>query len=96
MPMSEKLKQEILRGEELLWLCQDLQSAKDGVDRPRHNSIDKSKTLDEFALDISRSAAYMVSLMKLLPMRDKLADLRRKLEAEGKITPDAGDSYAPR
>ncbi len=94
MKISEQLKQDILRGEELLWLCQDLQSEKDGVDRPRHTSIDKSKTLDTFAMDISRSATYMVSLIKLFPIMEQLAALGRKLELEGKITLDVGNSYS--
>lgn len=95
MSVSEKVKAEILRGEELLWLCQDLQSAKDGIDRPSKDCWDKSKTLDDFAMDINRSATYMVSLLKLLPMNDKLTELGKKLEADGKIEPlFIGNSYS--
>lgn len=95
MSISEKVKAEILRGEELLWLCQDLQSAKDGVDRPGKDCWDKSKTLDEFAMDINRSATYMVSLLKFLPMMDKLTAVGKKLEADGKIEPLLiGNSYS--
>lgn len=94
MVINDKLKQEILRGEELLWLCQELQSEKDGVDRPTHDSIDKSKTLDAFAMDVSRSATHMVSLIKFFPMMDKLASIGKKLELEGKIKLDLGDSYS--
>jgi len=94
MKRDEKLEKEILRGEELLWLCQDLQSEKDGIDRPKHQAIDKSKTLDLFAQDISRSAVNMASLIKFFPMADKLRKLGRKLEADGLIKVDYGDDYA--
>ncbi|EGQ8101670.1 hypothetical protein M3919_003899 [Vibrio parahaemolyticus] len=53
------INQEIDRGIELLWLCQSLQSEKDGVKRPSHFQIDKSKTLDSFAQDISRAVTNM-------------------------------------
>ncbi len=92
--MNENIKKEIMRGEELLWLCQDLQSEKDGVDRPKHHSIDKSKTLDQFAKDIGRSATNMVSLLKLIPMLEKLIQLGRKLESEGVISVDIMDDYS--
>jgi hypothetical protein len=92
--MDDRLKNEILRGEELIWFCQDLQSEKDGVDRPKHHEIDKSKTLDQFAIDIGRSAVYMVSLLKLYPMQDKLAKIGRKLESDGVIRVDYGEDYS--
>lgn len=70
-----------------------MQSAKDGVDRPSKNSMDKSKILDDFAMDIRRSGTFMVSLLQILPMIYRLTELGRKLEAEGKITVNYGDSY---
>jgi hypothetical protein len=91
--IDEKLKNQILRGEELLWLCQDLQSEKDGIDRPKHLAIDKSKSLDQFAQDISRSVVNMASLIKLLPMAGKLATLGRKLEADKLIAVNYGEDY---
>ena len=47
---------EINKGIELLELCHRLQSEKDGIDRPAPGVIDKTKTLDQFAKDISNSA----------------------------------------
>ena len=48
-------KSQVMRGIELLELCQKLQSEKDGVDRPDPLSIVKSKKLDQFALDVERN-----------------------------------------
>lgn len=84
----------IEKGVELLRLCQQLQSEKDGVDRPEPFVIDKSKTLDQFARDIGQSITYMQSLHKLLPMNEQLAKLGRKLEAAGRISVEYGDDYA--
>lgn len=91
--MSELLKNEIERGIELLWLCQDLQSEKDGVDRPGKGQIDKSKTLDEFAMDINQAATNMSMLHLLFPMMEKLSELGRKLESDGKLEVCHGDRY---
>lgn len=87
-------KEEIERGVELLKLCQTLQSEKDGIDRPELHVIDKTKTLDQFARDISKSATWMSSLYKLVPMMDDLAKLGRKLESEGRISVDYGEDYS--
>jgi hypothetical protein len=87
-------KTQIDKGIELLQLCSDLQSEKDGVDRPNINEIDKSKTLDNFAQDIQIAATNMAALYKLFPMMIDLAELGRKLEADGKIKPDFGDDYS--
>lgn len=93
MSFSEIEQKQILRGVELLWLCQELKSADDGIDRPDKDSYDKSKTLDDFAMDVRRSANNMLLLLKLLPMIDQLTTLGRKLEAEGKITVNYGADY---
>lgn len=87
-------KKQIKRGVELLELCNELQSEKDGVNRPKLFEIDKSKTLDEFAMDVSRAATNMNSLHLLIPMMNDLAELGRKLESEGKIEVCAGDSFS--
>jgi len=85
---------EIKRGIELLWLCQDLQSEKDGVHRPKHQVIDKNKTLDQFAQDISHAAVNMGSLNELLPMMNSLSKLGQKLVSEGKIKAKPFDNYS--
>ncbi|MFM0397264.1 hypothetical protein [Paraburkholderia phytofirmans] len=85
---------EINRGFELLALCQTLQSEKDGVERPAPFAIDKSKTLDQFAKDINAAITNMVSLHKLIPQMLRLAELGRKLEADGKISVEYSDHYS--
>ena len=84
----------IEQGVALLKLCQQLQSEKDGVDRPTPGVVDRSKTVDQFAMNVTKSISYMTSLLKLMPMQMRLADLDRELERQGKIAPDAGDDYA--
>ncbi|WP_233623247.1 hypothetical protein [Burkholderia seminalis] len=85
---------QIERGLELLALCLALQSEKDGVDRPAPFAIDKSKTLDQFAKDINAASANMAALYKLIPQMLRLAELGRKLEAEGKLEIGFGDDYS--
>lgn len=84
----------IEKGVVLLKLCQRLQSEKDGVDRPDPGVIDKSKTLDQFAMEIMESITYMTALYKFIPMSLQLAELGRLLEEQGKIKPDYGDDYS--
>lgn len=86
--------EEINRGIELLALCQALQSEKDGVDRPAPFAIDKSKTLDQFAKDVSAASVNMAALHKLIPQMIRLGELGRKLEADGKISVGYGDDYS--
>ncbi|NOI31807.1 hypothetical protein [Vibrio coralliilyticus] len=88
------IKQEIEKGIELLWLCQKLQSEKDGIERPTHSLLDKSKTLDQFSKDVSRSATNMAALYKLFPMEDRLSTIGLKLEKKGLIKVGYGESYA--
>jgi hypothetical protein len=90
----EGTDQTVARGIELLALCQELQSAKDGIDRPAPGTVDKTKTLDQFARDIGTATAFHSALLRLLPMTAQLADLGRKLEARGEITVTYGEDYA--
>lgn len=85
---------EIELGIDLIWLCQKLQSEKDGIDRPSHFQIVKSKTLDQFAQNVSRSATNMAALYKLFPMENRLSTLGRELERNGLIKVGCGESYA--
>lgn len=78
----------------MLTLCQQLQSEKDGIDRPAPFVIDKTKTLDQFAQDIGQASANMAALRKLIPMTTKLTEIGRALEASGKITVDYDDDYS--
>ncbi|AFJ90359.1 hypothetical protein MYA_6025 (plasmid) [Burkholderia sp. KJ006] len=92
--MSESIERQVDRGIELLSLCQKLQSEKDGVTRPDPLMIDKSKTLDQFAMDVNAAITNMASLRKLLPQMLSLAELGRKLANEGKISVSYGDDYS--
>ncbi|HEY0843396.1 hypothetical protein [Methylotenera sp.] len=92
--MSIDYKQQIERGIELLKLCQQLQSEKDGVNRPEPFIIDKTKELDQFAQDIGAAIVNISALNKLFPMMLALGELGRKLHAEGKIEVDYGDDFS--
>ncbi|KVZ90492.1 hypothetical protein WL22_23730 [Burkholderia ubonensis] len=85
---------EINRGLELLAPCQALQSERDGVDRPAPFAIDKFKTLDQFAKDINTASTNMAALHKLIPPMLRLAELGRKLEADGKLEVGYCDDYS--
>jgi len=87
-------QQQIGRGIELLKLCQELQSEKDGIARPAFGVIDKTKTLDSFALDVQAAVANMGALYKFYPMLEALTALGQKLESDGKLSVSGGDSYA--
>ncbi|MCL2297733.1 MAG: hypothetical protein FWC38_06430 [Proteobacteria bacterium] len=87
-------QEQVDRGIDLLKLCQQLQSEKDGVDRPDPFIIDKTKVLDEFAQDIGAAITNMAALHKLIPQMMKLAELGRRLADEGRISVDYGDDYS--
>lgn len=88
------IEEQIERGIELLKLCQQLQSEKDGVDRPEPFLIDKSKTLDQFAKDIGQAITNMTALYKLIPMMRQLGEIGLALEEVGKISVYFGDDYS--
>jgi len=88
-------KKDINRGIELLQLCQQLQSEKDGINRPDPGVFDKTKQLDQFAIDIEIAIKYMESLHKIMPMVLQLADLGRLMAREGIIvSPEWGGSFS--
>lgn len=91
---NDKTKAVVDRGHELLQAFLSLQNEQDGIDRPDLFSIDKSKTLDQIAMDVTEVATYLSTLIKLVPMQAELTDLGRRLESEGKISVLAGDSYS--
>lgn len=84
---------QIDRGIELLTLCQELQSEKDGIVRTEPFKIGPNKT-DDFARDIETACVNMAALRKLVPMSETLAKIGRKLHQAGTIHVEAGDSYA--
>lgn len=84
----------INKGVELLKLCQYLQNNEDSIQRVDIGVSDKSKTLDQFAMDVTQSISLMTSLHQLIPMRARLAELGVSLERQGKIKPLVGEDYA--
>lgn len=93
---SETVKTQTVidNGHEFLRRALSAQCDIDGIDRPELFSVDKTKTLDKIALDANEVATYLSALKQLIPMQSELTDIGRKLEKEGKIDCDIGDSYA--
>jgi len=87
-------EKDIERGIELLKLCQQLQSEKDGVVRPEPGAYDRTKALDEFACDIDQTITYLAALHRLMPLATQLSQLGRELERQDKIKVSAADDYA--
>ena len=79
------IKEEINRGVELLLLCQNLQSEKDGIQRPVPFQQDPTTTLDDFAMEIAVATSNMKALHELVPMMYDLLRLGEKLVADGAI-----------
>ena len=86
--------QSIDRGVELLKLSQILQSEKDGVDRPLPGVFDRTKTLDQFAIDVDRAVIHMLHLHQLIPMMLELSELGRHLHKRGEIKVAYGDDFS--
>lgn len=65
---------------ELLTLCQQLQSDKDGLKRPapRHTGVAGDEVLDSFAQRILHSCTYAASLDQLLDLQSRLTDVGLK------------------
>ncbi|MBV8042569.1 MAG: hypothetical protein JO226_08005 [Pluralibacter sp.] len=81
---------------ELLTLCQQLQSEKDGLKRPvpRRPGVAADEVMDGFAQRILQSCAFAASLDPLLDLQSRLADVGRRLEEQGQLQTDVGDNYA--
>lgn len=94
IPRMKTLEAEIERGIELLTLCQTLQTEKDGVNRPAPFEIDKNKDLDQFSLDILAAIRNLSTVRTAIPQRDRLIELAKKLDREGKISLEIGDDLA--
>jgi hypothetical protein len=67
---------------------------KDGIDRPDPGVMDKTKTLDSFAMDVSQAVTNMTALYKLFPQMRQLEALARKLERDGKLRVEMGQDYS--
>jgi hypothetical protein len=79
---------------ELLTLCQQLQSDKDG--RARAAPGIYSRDEDDFADRIRAACVSATLLRQLLPMMSTLSSIGAEMEHRGEITVFAGESYATR
>lgn len=81
---------------ELLTLCQQLQSEKDGLKRPapRRPGVAADEVMDGFAQRVQQSCVYAASLDPLLALQSRLADVGRRLEEQGRLHTDVGDNHA--
>ncbi|MDM4095921.1 hypothetical protein [Klebsiella oxytoca] len=81
---------------ELLTLCQQLQSEKDGIQRPAPDKapVGVSDTFDNFSRQIHQACLYASMIDSLLALQSRLVDTGRQLELQGQIHVEAGDNYA--
>lgn len=78
----------------LLTLCQQLQSEKDGRERPVPGVYSREE--DDFADRIRAACGYARQLRQLLPMMSGLSVIGSELERRGEIHVITGESYANR
>lgn len=88
------INKQIDRAIELLWLCQSLQSEKDGVNRPINHEIDRTKVRDAFAQDIDCAVANVSALHQMIPLHKRLSAVGRELARRGVLNLSAGESHA--
>lgn len=78
----------------LLTLCQQLQSEKDGRERPVPGTYSREE--DDFADRIRSACGYALQLRQSLPMMNSLSAMGAELERQGEILVMTGESYAGR
>jgi len=76
----------------LLKLCQQLQSEKDGRERPEHGAYSRDE--DEFADRIRTACRHALHLRRLLPMTTTLSAIGAEMEHRGEISLLPGEDYA--
>lgn len=76
----------------LLALCQQLQSEKDGRERPAPGTYSRDE--DEFTDRIRIACAHVVQLRQLLPMMRGMSAIGAELERRGEIHVAIGEDYA--
>lgn len=77
---------------ELLTLCQQLQSEKDGRERPAPGAYSRGE--DEFADRIRSACGHALQLRRLLPMATTLSAIGAEMERRGEISILPGEDYA--
>lgn len=78
----------------LLTLCQQLQSEKDGRERPAPGTYSREE--DDFADRIRSACGYALQLRQSLPVMSGLSVIGTELERRGEIHVMTGESYADR
>ncbi|EEQ1363431.1 hypothetical protein HC695_003631 [Salmonella enterica] len=77
---------------ELLTLCQQLQSEKDGRERPTPGTYSRDE--DAFADRIRTACGHAQQLRRLLPMMTTLSAIGAGMERRGEISLLPGEDYA--
>ncbi|HHH4239780.1 TPA: hypothetical protein ACPZH7_004001 [Enterobacter hormaechei subsp. steigerwaltii] len=76
----------------LLKLCQQLQSEKDGRERPAPGTYSRDE--DEFADRIRIACGHALQLRRLLPVMTSLSAIGAGMERRGEISVLPGEDYA--
>ncbi|EMP2055351.1 hypothetical protein SR99_05690 [Enterobacter hormaechei subsp. steigerwaltii] len=76
----------------LLKLCQQLQSEKDGRERPAPGTYSRNE--DEFADRIRTACGHALQLRRLLPVMTTLSAIGAGMERRGEISVLPGEDYA--
>lgn len=79
---------------ELLTLCRQLQSEKDGRERPAPGTYSRDE--DEFADRIRSACGHALQLRRLLPVTMTLSAIGAGMERRGEISVLPGEDYAKR
>ncbi|MHA0962776.1 hypothetical protein [Enterobacter cancerogenus] len=90
-PHANKAADDIIT---LLNLCQQLQSEKDGKERPVPEVYSRDE--DEFAERIRAACGYGLQLRQLLPMMSIMSAIGAEMECRGEISIMTGESYSNR
>ena len=77
---------------ELLTLCQQLQSEKDGRERPAPGTYSRDE--DGFADRIRSACGHALQLRRLLPVMTTLSAIGAGMERRGEISVLPGEDYA--
>lgn len=87
--MAAREAEEII---ELLTLCQQLQSEKDGRERPAPGTYSRDE--DEFSDRIRSACGHALQLRRLLPVMTTLSAIGAEMERQGEISVLPGEDYA--
>lgn len=77
---------------ELLTLCQQLQSEKDGRERPAPGTYSRDE--NDFADRIRSACGHALQLRRLLPVMTTLSAIGAGMERRGEISVLPGEDYA--